>query len=58
MLLLLYLFHTHSPIGPALLNTGDGPELMNVLCQLLSDTLQVGWQNNLYRKERQQTERN
>lgn len=42
--------HTHSPVGPALLNTGDSPELVNILCQLLSDTLQVGWQHNLYSK--------
>lgn len=38
---------TYSPVCPALLNTGDGPKLMNVLCQLLSDALQMGWQHYL-----------
>ena len=53
MSILQLCLHTHKPICPALLNTGDSPKLMNILCQLLSDTFQVGWQHNLHSKESQ-----
>lgn len=47
---------THAPISPALLNAGHSPQLVDVLCQLLSDALQVGWQHDLNgKKESQQT---
>lgn len=44
--------HTHNPIRPALLNTGDSPQLMNVLSQLLPNTFQMRWQHNLNSKQK------
>lgn len=32
---------TYHSISPALLNTGHGPELVDVFCKLLSDPLQM-----------------
>lgn len=37
----------HRAVGPALLNASQRPEFMDVLCQLLPDTFQMGRQDNL-----------
>lgn len=39
---------SHLPIRPSLLNSGDGPQLMNVLRQFFSNTFQMRRQHNLH----------
>lgn len=40
---------TYRTVGPALLDAGDSPQLMDVLSQFFSDALQVRGQHNLLR---------
>lgn len=39
--------NTHRSIGPPLFNASNSPQLMAVLCKLLSNALQMRRKNNL-----------